>query len=143
MRESLGFLLVLAAMLNFFTSPAHASPLYKPGLVELAALIEVEAALEPLAGKVAVGAVVVNRTKDPRWPSTVPAVVDQRMPSPQFANRHGIRPSPDSLWAAFLALEGVDPSRGALFFYNPRTATDRWIRTRPITVRIGNHVFAR
>jgi N-acetylmuramoyl-L-alanine amidase len=129
--------------LLLLTSPAHAVPQYKPGLLELAALIEAEAGGEPLIGKVGVGAVVLNRTKDPRWPSTVPAVVDQRRPSPQFANRHGVRPSPDSLWAAELALEGIDPTRGALFFYNPRTATDGWIRTRPVTVRIANHVFAR
>jgi len=44
--------------------------------------------------------------------------------------------------AALQALQGKDPTNGALFFYNPQTATDNWIRQLPVIARIGNHVFA-
>lgn len=53
-----------------------------------------------------------------------------------------LEPDETAINAAIQALMGRDPTKGALFFYNPRTASDQWIRTLPVVTRIGNHVFA-
>lgn len=110
----------------------------------LARLIDVEARGEPYRGKVAVGAVVVNRVKDPRFPSSIRDVIYE--PN-QFYTRglqqHRV-PSEESRQAALAALRGEDPTGGALFFYNPDKApTTAWWASRPGRMRIGNHVFTR
>lgn len=108
----------------------------------LTRLINAEAYDEPYEGMVAVGAVVVNRVLSPRWPSTIYDVI---MQPGQFApvwNGHIDRPvRPEARLAALDALHGVDPSNGAIFFYNPRTA--RRIPGNEVIVTIGNHAFAR
>ncbi|HEX6988593.1 MAG TPA: stalk domain-containing protein [Bacillota bacterium] len=108
----------------------------------LTRLINAEAYDEPYEGMVAVGAVVVNRVLDPEWPDTIYDVI---MHPGQFTpvwNGHIDRPvRPEARLAALDALHGVDPSNGAIFFYNPRTA-----RSQPGSVEtavIGNHVFRR
>lgn len=110
----------------------------------LARLIDAEAAGEPYRGKVAVGAVVVNRMKDSRYPNTLREVIYQ--PGQFAVNRmsHRGAPSAESVRAAQAALRGEDPTGGALFFYNPKTARlDPWWNTRRPTVQIGNHLFLR
>lgn len=111
-------------------------------VVLLARLIDAEARGEPYIGKVAVGAVVMNRVRDPRFPNTIREVIYQ----PGQFYTAGIRkhpvPSADSLRAARAALAGEDPTGGALFFYNPDVArTTAWWASRPGRIRIGNHVF--
>lgn len=110
----------------------------------LARLIDVEARGEPFRGKVAVGAVVVNRVKDPRFPNTIREVIYE----PNQFYTPGLPrfpvPSDESLRAALAALRGQDPTGGALFFYNPdKAVTGAWFATRPGRMRIGNHVFTK
>ena len=131
-------------------SVAVDEPVYAPqGMVDedepadpdrdlLAALIHAEARGEPYQGKVAVGAVVLNRVDDPRWPDTVEAVVLQ---SGQFAEPTEATPAAER--AAQEALQGSDPTGGAVYFYNPAVSRCGWIRSREDVATIGNHVFSR
>lgn len=110
----------------------------------LAQMIHAEAAGEPHLGKVAVGAVILNRVRSPLFPNTLRGVLFQPGQFQPVMNGTFWRaPGAASLRAAREALNGWDPSRGALYFYNPARSTNRWIFTRPVILRIGNHVFAR
>ena len=110
----------------------------------LAKVIYAEARGEPYVGKVAVGAVVLNRVKNANFPNTIAGVVYQ--PWAFTAVHDGqINLSPDETCkkAAQDALNGWDPTYGSIYYYNPRTATSQWIFSRPTTVVIGNHTFAK
>jgi N-acetylmuramoyl-L-alanine amidase len=109
----------------------------------LARLIHAEARGEDLEGQVAVGAVVLNRLKDPQFPKTLRDVIYQNGAFTAVRDQQ-IRLEPDETArrAAEAALEGVDPTGGALFYYNPSIARDKWIRTRPVIKVIGNHTFS-
>lgn len=110
----------------------------------LAQVIEGEAADESYEGKVAVGAVILNRTESGVFPETIPGVIYERDAFESVTNGQYQRPlSQDSLNAAMDALNGSDPTNGALYFWNPDTATSAWIWSRPIVTQIGRHVFAR
>jgi N-acetylmuramoyl-L-alanine amidase len=109
----------------------------------LARVIYAEARGEDFEGQVAVGAVILNRLKDPKFPKSIRSVIYQ--PGAFTAiNDQQIRLTPNdkARAAAQSALKGVDPTGGALFYYNPSLATDRWIRTRPVIKVIGNHTFS-
>ncbi len=110
----------------------------------LARLIYGEARGEPYTGQVAVGAVVMNRVKSSSFPNTVSGVIYQ---SGAFdAVRDGqINLTPDSTAkkAAQDAINGWDPSYGAIYYFNPSTATNKWIWSRPMTVTIGRHRFCK
>ena len=109
----------------------------------LAQLIEGEAADEPYEGKVAVGAVVVNRTESSHFPRTIPGVIYESDAFESVSNGQVYRPlSRESLNAAVDALNGSDPTGGALYFWNPATATSPWVWSRPVVTQIGRHVFA-
>ena len=110
----------------------------------LARIIYGEARGEPYTGQVAVGAVVLNRVKSSSFPNTISGVIYQ---SGAFdAVRDGqINLTPDSTAkkAAQDALNGWDPTYGAIYYFNPATATNKWIWSRPMTVTIGNHRFCK
>ncbi len=109
----------------------------------LARLINGEARGEPYIGQVAVGAVVLNRVKSPSFPNSISGVIFQ--PGAFDAVSDGqmwLTPSDDSIRAARDAMNGWDPTGGALYYYNPATATSGWIWTRQITLVIGRHNFA-
>lgn len=110
----------------------------------LARIIYGEARGEPYTGQVAVGAVVMNRVKSSSFPNTISGVIYQ---SGAFdAVRDGqINLTPDSTAkkAAQDALNGWDPTYGAIYYFNPATATNKWIWSRPMTVTIGNHRFCK
>lgn len=109
----------------------------------LARVIEGEAADEPYIGKVAVGAVVLNRTQSASFPSTLAGVVYQPHAFESVTNGQYTRPvTEESLRAAQQAMSGFDPTGGALFFWNPAKPVTSWIWSRNITNRIGRHVFA-
>ncbi len=111
----------------------------------LARLVQAESGGEPFRGKVAVAASVLNRVESSRYPNTLPGVIYQRDHGYQYCPvRNGTinRPAGDAARRAVQeALHGKDPTSGALSFYNPATATNGWIRTRPVHTQIGNHIF--
>jgi len=110
----------------------------------LAKVISGEARGEPYIGQVAVGAVVINRTKNPNFPNSVYGVVFE--PGAFDAVKDGQyyrEPTASALRAAKDAINGWDPTNGALYYWNPVTATSSWIWSRPILMRIGKHVFAK
>ena len=114
----------------------------------LVKIIEAEAGGEGYEGKVAVGSVVLNRVLHSDYPDSIKDVVFQKVKgvyqfSPVGDGRiHQVTPSEESYRAAKAALKGVDPTEGAIFFYNPKTARSNWIRTRVVIAEIGRHHFA-
>lgn len=108
----------------------------------LARLISAEARGEPYSGQVAVGAVVLNRVEHPSFPDNIYDVCYQNgafscVNNGQIDNE----PTESCKNAAEEAISGSDPSGGAVYFYNPKTAASDWIRTRPVVKTIGNHRF--
>ena len=109
----------------------------------LARAVHGEARGEPYIGKVAVAAVILNRVKDPRFPNTIAGVIYQ--PGAFTAVSDGqinLTPDEESLRAARDALNGGDPTYGAVYYYNPAKATSSWIWSRPVHIVIGKHRFA-
>jgi len=97
---------------------------------------------EPYEGQVAIGAVILNRLEDPDFPDTVSGVVYQK--GAFDAVRDGqinLTPDETAYQAALDAINGWDPTGGALYYWNPATATSPWIWSVPITTQIGRHVF--
>ncbi|MDD3840271.1 MAG: spore cortex-lytic enzyme [Clostridia bacterium] len=110
----------------------------------LAAAVHGEARGEPYIGKVAVAAVILNRVRSAKFPNTIPGVIYQ--PGAFTAVMDGqinIPPDQESLRAARDALNGWDPSGGALYYYNPAKTTNKWIWSRPVFKVIGKHRFAK
>ncbi len=108
----------------------------------LAKMIHGEARGESYIGKVAVGAVILNRVEDKKFPDSVYSVCFQ--PGAFDAVRDGqyyMTPDKDSINAAKAAINGWDPTYGALYYWNPATATSKWIWSRKIITQIGKHVF--
>ena len=109
----------------------------------LAKCVHAEARGEPYVGQVAVAAVILNRVKDAAFPNTISGVVYQ--PWAFTAVNDGqinLEPNSTAYQAAQDALNGWDPSYGCLYYYNPTTATSKWIFSRQTVVTIGKHVFA-
>ncbi len=110
----------------------------------LARVIEGEAADEPQTGKIAVGAVILNRIRSSAFPNTLAGVVYQPLAFESVSNGQVNRPLTDeSINAARQAMAGADPTGGATFFWNPSKRVSSWVWSRPVITRIGNHVFAR
>ncbi len=110
----------------------------------LARVIEGEAANEPYHGKLAVGAVIMNRVKSSAFPNTLAGVVYQPHAFESVTNGQYNRPlTKESLQAASQAMSGMDPTGGATFFWNPSKKVSPWVWTRNVITRIGRHVFAR
>ena len=108
----------------------------------LARLISAEARGEPYTGQVAVGAVVLNRMKHPSFPNTMSGVIYQPGAFSCLSDGQFDRPVADSCYqAARDALNGWDPSGGAIYYFNPATATSKWIWSRPLLIVIGKHRF--
>ena len=108
----------------------------------LARLISAEARGEPYIGQVAVGAVVMNRTRHPSFPRTISGVIYQRGAFSCIDDGQFNKPIADSAYrAAREALAGSDPTGGAIYYYNPAKTTNKWIWSRPVIVTIGSHRF--
>lgn len=109
----------------------------------LARIIYAESRGEPIQGQVGVGAVLLNRLKDSRFPKSLSGIIFKQG---EFCTvRDGQiwkTPNQEAIKAAHLAVAGWDPTGGALYFYNPAKTTSRWIWSRPIVNKIGNHIFA-
>ena len=115
----------------------------KSGSVDLLArLISAEARGEPYVGQVAVGAVVLNRMEHPSFPNTMSGVIFQSGAFTCVTDGQWDQPVADSAYSAARdALNGWDPSGGAIYYFNPATATSKWIWSRPLIVTIGKHRF--
>ncbi len=108
----------------------------------LARIISAEARGETYLGQVAVGAVVLNRVEHPSFPDTVSGVVYQNGAFSCLYDGQFYEEIADSAYSAARdALNGLDPSGGAIYYYNPAIATNKWIFGRPVITTIGRHVF--
>jgi N-acetylmuramoyl-L-alanine amidase len=139
-------LLLIAGLINII----QPDPVYAQGGVSneqlLARAINGEARGEPYEGQVAVGAVILNRTRDPRFPKTIAGVIYQ--PGAFTAVSDGqinisIDQNSTVLKAARDALNGWDPTDGCVYYWNPVTATSKWIWSRQIVKHIGKHYFGK
>ena len=111
-------------------------------LALLARVISAEARGEPYSGQVAVGAVILNRVEHPSFPSSISGVVYQPGAFTCMDDGQFNEPVADSAYkAAQDALNGADPSGGAIYYFNPSTATSAWIWSRPLITIIGKHRF--
>ena len=110
----------------------------------LARVVYGEARGEPYTGQVAVAAVVLNRVKSSKFPNTISGVVYQSGAFDAVADGQiNMTPDTTAKKAAQDALNGWDPSYGAIYYFNPSTATNKWIWSRPMTVTIGKHRFCK
>ena len=109
----------------------------------LAKLVYAEARGETYKGQVAVAAVVLNRVRSSSFPNTISGVIYQTNAF-SCVNNGSINNTPDNscIRAARDAMNGLDPTGGCLYYYNPKTASDNWIRSRTVKTVIGNHSFA-
>lgn len=108
----------------------------------LAKCIYAEARGEPYVGQVAIASVILNRVESPDFPNTIAGVIYQPWAfSVVNDGQINLTPNQTAYNAARDALNGWDPTYGSVFYYNPTTATSKWIFQRPVAVKIGNHVF--
>ena len=135
-------LVIFAGQTTFQTKTTAQTQRYSSDVQLLARAVNGEARGEPYEGQVAVGAVVLNRVDHPSFPNSISGVVyqkgaftavdDGQINAAMYASSHR---------AARDALNGWDPTNGAIYYYNPKTATNQWIRTREVVCTIGRHVF--
>ena len=124
-------------------SSSNASSYSDSDVALLARLIYGEARGESYVGQVAVGAVVMNRIKSASFPNTMAGVIYQSYAFTAVDDGQiNLTPNATARKAAQDAMNGWDPTYGALYYYNPATATSSWIFSRKTTITIGNHVFA-
>ena len=131
-------------------SPASASVAQTvPGITQsdinlMTHVVNGEARGEPFKGQVAVAAVILNRMKAPQFPHSIPAIIYS--PGAFTCVSDGqvnLPPHPSALKAVEAAIHGWDPSHGALYYFNPATATSPWIWSQPEILQIGHHIFCR
>lgn len=109
----------------------------------LAKLVHSEARGETYTGQVAVAAVVLNRVDDSRFPNTIAGVIYQPWAFTAINDgQFNLEPNNTAYQAARDAMNGWDPTYGAVYYYNPRTATSSWIRSTKTVTVIGQHVFS-
>ncbi|MCM3080277.1 MULTISPECIES: spore cortex-lytic enzyme [Brevibacillus] len=122
----------------------HATNVSSNDLRLMANAVYGEARGEPYIGQVAVAAVILNRTKSSSFPNTPAAVIFEPRAFTAVADGQiWLTPNETSKKAVNDALKGWDPTGGALYYFNPDTATSGWIWTRPQIKKIGKHIFCR
>ena len=130
--------------INSSSSSSEGSSSSSSNVNLLARVIYGEARGEPYTGQVAVGAVILNRVKSSSFPNTIAGVVYQNGAFDAVADGQvNLTPDSTSKKAAQDALNGWDPTYGAIYYFNPSTATNKWIWSRPMTVTIGKHRFCK
>lgn len=130
------------AALGIYENQSSSSDSQSAEVALLARVISAEARGEPYVGQVAVGAVILNRVEHPSFPATIAGVVYQ--PGAFSCMLDGQIDQPvaeSSIRAAREALNGSDPTEGAIYYFNPSTATSGWIWSRPLIKIIGQHRF--
>jgi len=145
MKKKFIFLLIIFTFFLFYLSLAQNSI----GNVDtelLSRIIYAEAKGEPYIGQVAVGAVILNRIESPDFPNTLSGVIYQPLAFEPVANgsiNQAVPQDAEARRAASDALNGYDPTGGCLYFFNPDTATSKWIWSKQIIKTIGKHHFAK
>lgn len=110
----------------------------------LARCVYSEARGEPYTGQVAVAAVVLNRVRSSKFPNSISGVIYQPLAFTAVADGQiNLSPNDSARKAAQEALNGWDPTNGCLYYYNPATATSKWIWSLKVELKIGRHSFAR
>lgn len=110
----------------------------------MARIISAEARGEPYKGQVAVGAVIMNRVRHPSFPNTLSGVIYQPGAFTAIVDGQFSEPVAQSAYkAASDALNGWDPTSGCIYYFNPSTATSKWIWSRPQVMRLGKHIFCK
>ena len=144
------FIIIFALLFMFFAALHTGQAQNSAGRISdvqlLARAINGEARGEPYEGQVAVGAVILNRVKDSRFPNSIAGVIYQ--PGAFTAVSDGqinvpIDPNSTVVKAAQDAINGWDPTYGCVYYWNPETATSKWIWSRQIVTKIGKHYFAK
>ncbi|HWS30039.1 MAG TPA: spore cortex-lytic enzyme [Clostridia bacterium] len=108
----------------------------------LAQLVYGEARGEPYKGQVAVAAVVLNRVDSPNFPNSLAGVIYQAGAFDAVSDGQiNLAPDENCIKAARDAMNGWDPTGGCLYYYNPKTATNKWMLSKPVLLAIGNHSF--
>lgn len=103
-----------------------------------------EARGEPYAGQVAVAAVILNRLESPSFPNTISGILFEPLAFTAVADGQiWLEPDATARQAALDAINGMDPSESATYYFNPQTATSKWIWSRPQIKQIGNHIFCK
>lgn len=127
------------------SSSSSSSGAYTTGEINLIAkAVYGEARGESYTGQVAVAAVILNRVESSSFPNTVSGVIYQNGAFDAVSDGQiNLTPNETALKAARDAAAGWDPSNNAIYYYNPKTATNSWIRSRPIVATIGSHVFCK
>ena len=134
----------LQAMGIYTSSSSSSSSTNTSNVNLLARLVYGEARGEPYTGQVAVAAVVLNRVKSSSFPNTISGVIYQSGAFTAVSDGQiNLSPNSTATKAAQDALNGWDPSYGAIYYFNPSTATNKWIWSRPVTVTIGKHRFCK
>jgi len=134
----------LAAMGIMSSTSGSGTATSNSNLNLLSRLVYAEARGESYTGQVAVAAVVLNRVKNSAFPNTISGVIYQRGAFDVVSDGQiNLTPNSTAIRAAQDALNGWDPSYGAIYYFNPNTATSAWIWSRPETVTIGNHRFCK
>ena len=134
---------MLAGQAGSSSSGTSSDKLSSADLYLLARTIYAEGRGEPYTGQVAIGAVVMNRIRSPQFPNTVSGVVYQKHAFTAVSDGQiNLTPDDKAMKAARDAMNGWDPTGGALYYYNPAVATSAWIFDRQTITVIGKHVFA-
>lgn len=132
-----------AAAIGINLNATSSSTQSSSDLYLLAKCVHAEARGEPYAGQVAVAAVVLNRVKSSSFPNTIAGVIYQPWAFTSVIDGQiNYEPNTSAYNAARDAMNGWDPTYGCLFFYNPATATSKWIYSRQVVTTIGRHTFA-
>lgn len=131
-----------SAMGVSLTSSAGSASSSSSDLNLLARAVYAEARGEPYTGQVAVAAVILNRVRSSSFPNTISGVIYQPWAFTCVNDGQiNLSPNATAMKAAQDALNGWDPTYGCLFYYNPKTATNSWIRQKEVRLTIGRHVF--
>ncbi|WP_038020990.1 MULTISPECIES: spore cortex-lytic enzyme [unclassified Thermoactinomyces] len=127
-----------------FTLPKSSHGFSKSDINLLARAVYAEGRGEPYVGQVAIAAVILNRVDSSQFPNTVPGIIYQPLAFESVADGQiWMEPDETARKAVMDAINGWDPSGGALYYFNPARSTSKWIWSRPIIKRIGKHVFCK
>lgn len=144
---SIGIVAILSSKENSVSTSLAASSSNSSSDIQLMArAINGEARGEPYEGQVAVGAVILNRVKNSQFPNTISGVIYQSGAFTAVSDGQINQPiAEDSTVykAARDAMNGWDPTSGCIYYFNPNTATNKWIWSRPLVKTIGKHRFCK